>query len=72
MESTHVEVQDFLKASDTIQQLLKENLIIAQDRMKKFADLKRSDRQFSMGDWVYLKLQPFRQNSISVGRNLKL
>jgi hypothetical protein len=26
-----------------------------------YADLKRSERHFKVGDWVYLKLQPYRQ-----------
>jgi hypothetical protein len=44
--------------------LLKEELIKAQSRMKKYADLKRSERSFHEGDWVYLKLQPYRQVSV--------
>jgi Chromo (CHRromatin Organisation MOdifier) domain len=40
--------------------------------MKKFADLKRIERQFAIGDWVYLKLQPYRQISISKSKNQKL
>jgi hypothetical protein len=36
----------------------------AQHRMKKFADAKRSERKFKVGDWVYLKLQPYRQISV--------
>nr|GEW79468.1 hypothetical protein [Tanacetum cinerariifolium] len=31
------------------------------DRMKSKADKKRSEREFKEGDWVYLKLQPYRQ-----------
>jgi hypothetical protein len=33
-------------------QQLKVNLIKAQARMKKYADMKRSERRFSVGDWV--------------------
>jgi ribosomal protein S19E (S16A) len=29
--------------------------------MKKYVDLKRSERSFQEGDWVYLKLQSYRQ-----------
>jgi ribosomal protein S19E (S16A) len=32
--------------------------------MKKFADAKRSERKFKVGDWVYLKLQSHRQISV--------
>ncbi|GAA0148147.1 hypothetical protein LIER_07669 [Lithospermum erythrorhizon] len=44
----------------------------AQSRMKKYADLGRTERSFQQGDLVYLKLQPYRQNSISLRKNLKL
>jgi hypothetical protein len=35
---------------------LRENLIQAQERMKKFTDNKRIDREFMVGDMVYFKL----------------
>nr|XP_016442062.1 PREDICTED: uncharacterized protein LOC107767544 [Nicotiana tabacum] len=44
----------------TILQHLKENLTQAQARMKFYADRARTDRQFEEGDYVYLKLQPYR------------
>ena len=44
--------------------LLKYNLTAAQERMKWFADKKRVDRSFAVGDWVYLRLQPYKQSSI--------
>ncbi|KAB1225090.1 Transposon Tf2-9 polyprotein [Morella rubra] len=53
-------------------QLLRENLHRAQNRMKKYADLKRTDREFNIGDFVYLRLQPYRQMSLSQRHNLKL
>ena len=34
--------------------------------------LKHREREFSVGEWVYLKLQPYRQMSVSMRRNLKL
>jgi hypothetical protein len=39
---------------------LKQNLLQAQTRMKRFADLKRSERTFVVGDLVYLKMEPYR------------
>ncbi|KAJ4756090.1 polyprotein [Rhynchospora pubera] len=53
-------------------QLLKENLEKAQKRMKKYADKNRSERQFKEGDWVYMKLQPYRQVSIAGHSQSKL
>ncbi|GMI86211.1 hypothetical protein HRI_002290400 [Hibiscus trionum] len=40
--------------------------------MKFYADKQRSERQFQVGDEVYLKLQPYRQSSIALRSNLKL
>lgn len=54
------------------QQLLKENLIKSQERMKCYSDKKRTDREFSVGDEVILKLQPYRQHSLVNRRNQKL
>lgn len=33
--------------------------------MKDQADRKRRDVSYSVGDWVYVKLQPFRQLSLA-------
>lgn len=51
-------VDQFLKERTEIQRLVKENLVTAQERMVWYANKKRSDREFSEGDEVYLKLQP--------------
>lgn len=40
--------------------------------MKKNADLKRNEQQYQVGDWVYLRLQPYCQASIQQRKNLKL
>jgi hypothetical protein len=46
---------------------LRENLAQAQQKMKKkFANKKRSDREFLIGDMVYLKLQPYRQHAFEL------
>ncbi|XP_075099353.1 uncharacterized protein LOC142176168 [Nicotiana tabacum] len=52
--------------------VLQEILRKAQNRMKQQADKHRTDREFSVGDWVYLKLQPYRQSSIAIRKSLKL
>ena len=57
---------------DTIAQQIKDNLLKAQERMKFFADKKRSERQLAIGDMVYVKLQPYRHTSLSIHRHLKL
>jgi hypothetical protein len=44
---------------------LKENLARAHNRMKLFADKKRQDYNFSVGDQVLLKLQPYTQSTVA-------
>lgn len=51
---------------------LKSNLIKAQERMKLYADKNRSERRFEKGDWVYLKLQAYKQVSVAGTGNQKL
>ncbi|KAA8539824.1 hypothetical protein F0562_026516 [Nyssa sinensis] len=57
---------------DAILKLLKEHLVQSQHRMKQQADKHRSERVFTVGDWVYLKLQPFKQVSLALRKNVKL
>ena len=45
-------------------QLLKDNLNLAQNRMKQQEDQHRSERSFDVGDWVFLRLQPYKQMSL--------
>ncbi|XP_071926078.1 uncharacterized protein [Coffea arabica] len=40
--------------------------------MKVYANQNRSERTFSVGDWVYLTLQPYRQMSMELRGNTKL
>jgi len=44
--------------------MLKFHLKKAQDRMKQQVDKHRTDRTLTLGDFVYVKLQPYRQQSV--------
>lgn len=53
-----------LKAREAAIQLLKFYLGRAQSRIKSMADRKRSDKELQVGDMVFMKLQPYRQQSV--------
>lgn len=52
--------------------ILKFHLLRAQHRMQQNADLHRTDRSFEIGDYVFVKLQPYRQKSLVIRGNQKL
>lgn len=65
-------VDNWARERASILRMLKENLHQAQHRMKHYADKQRTEREFTVGDWVYLRLQPYRQTSLALQRNMKL
>ena len=71
-ESTILVVDKSLQASESVIKLLKFYLVIAQNRMKQQADKERFDRQFEVRNWVYVKLQPYRQSTMVNKKYLKL
>jgi transposase InsO family protein len=50
------ELSQWMSERAVMQELVKQHLLRAQDRMKRQADKHKSERTFSVGDWVYLKL----------------
>lgn len=61
--SGNTTVDKSLSAREAAMKLLHFHLLRAQNRMSQQANKQRSDRQFAIGDFVYLKLQPYRQHS---------
>ena len=62
LRTTQVEAVDSLLQSRLqILTLLRQNLVDAQAHMKQQSDLHRSERAFNVGDWVYLRLHPYKQ-----------
>lgn len=57
-------VEQFLLQQDEVLDLLKGNLLKAQKRMKAPTDQHHSETTFQVGDWVYVKRRPFRQQSV--------
>lgn len=63
---------DWLQERDVMTQLVQQHLSRAQKQMKWQADKSRTGRHFQVGDWVYLKLQPYVQSSLAPRANQKL
>jgi hypothetical protein len=57
-------VEDHIENQQQVLQILKDNLTMAQNHMKQQADQHRSERSFEVGDWVFLRLQPYKQMSL--------
>jgi hypothetical protein len=57
-------VEDHIENKQQVLQILKDNLTMAPNRMKQAADQHHSERSFEVGDWVFLRLQPYKQMSL--------
>lgn len=66
------DVQQWLKDRQLMQQLVHQHLLRAQKHMKAQADKKRTDRSFQVGEFVYLKVQPYVQTSLAARSSNKL
>lgn len=65
-------VREQLQDRDEILTQLKQKLTRAQQAMKHQADKKRSELKLQVGDKVLVKLQPYRQHSVTLRKNQKL
>ena len=66
------ELDDWVQNRQLMNELIKQHLSRAQLRMKKQADKKRSERQFQVGDKMFLKLQPYVQSTLAPRSSQKL
>ena len=51
---------EILKVAEQQVQIIRENLRTAQSRQKSYADTRRRELEFEVGDYVYLKVSPIR------------
>ena len=65
-------VEDHIEHQKKVLQLLKDNLNLAQNRMKPQANQHRSQRIFDVGVWVYLHLKPYKQMPLNQYKDNKL
>ncbi|GMI89824.1 hypothetical protein HRI_002651700 [Hibiscus trionum] len=63
-DSLVAEVDRSLQHREAALKMLRFHMKRAQDRMKSQANKKRKEREFQVGDWVFLKLQPYRQQTV--------
>lgn len=63
--STVPDLAAWLQEREVMRDLLQQQLKHAQDRMKRQADKHHTDREFEVGDAVYLRLQPYIQTSVA-------
>ncbi|VVA39016.1 PREDICTED: retrotransposon, partial [Prunus dulcis] len=66
-----LEVADDVEWTKEQVKIIRERLKTAQDRQKSYADNRRKDLQFEIGDWVFLKLSPWK-GVVRFGRRGKL
>lgn len=62
--SSITDLQEWLNERSAMTQAMQQNLLRAQQRMKAQADKHKVEREFAVGDWVYLKLQPYVQQTV--------
>ena len=65
-------VDDTLKSRDEILKLLRQNLQLSQDRTKFHVDKNHNKQEFAVGDWGFLRLQPYHHSSVTLQKTLKL
>ena len=52
---------DLIQETEEMVKMIKERLKVAADRQKSYADLKRKDIQYEIGEKVFLKVSPWKK-----------
>jgi hypothetical protein len=68
----NTDLKSWLQDKALMKDLVHQHLVRARLRMKHQADKNRAERQFEVGTWVYVKLQPYVQSSLAHRANQKL
>ena len=66
------DLSGWLQQREVMINLIQQHLLRTQKWMKLQADKYRTGCQFHVGDWVYLKVQPYVQSSLAPHSNQKL
>ncbi|XP_016186387.1 uncharacterized protein LOC107628092 [Arachis ipaensis] len=69
--STVQDVDALLRVRDILNLELLHQLQQAHERMKKQANNHRHEKSFEVGNWMLLKLQPYRQGSVEIRQSQK-
>ena len=62
---------ELLKDMELTMKQVQQNLKVVQDRQKSYVDLKRTPREFQVGEHVYIKVKP-KKISLRMGKYSKL
>jgi hypothetical protein len=71
-DSGNADLDQWLRERAIVMPFIRQHLERAQQRMENQANKHRSEREFAVGDQVYLKLQPYVQTSVAPRASQKL
>jgi hypothetical protein len=71
-DSEITDAKDLMQARLAALKNIKHNLLLAQERMKKYANKKRTERELAVRDMAYLKMQPYMHSSLGLHKSIKL
>ena len=60
-DTSNSTLDEQLRERDIVLAALREHLLLAQQQMKQYADHKRRNVEYQVGELVFLKIRPYRQ-----------